>query len=336
MNSKKNIIRLLVLFFVIIIIGTSGYMLIEKYSFLEALFMTIITISTVGYGTVKDLSDAGIIFTISLIFSSFITVALIVQNFSRYITDGELTKRLKIRKIKRMMKNIENHVIVCGYGLNGSHAVQELVNANEKVVVIDNKAHIKDDAEAHHINAIFLTGDARNEEVLCEAKIKNAKAVISALHLDADNLYVVLTAKELNPKLKIITRAAEDSAERKLRRAGADHVILPDSVGGVRMAKLVFEPGVIEFLSHIVSQSGIKVNLVEISCEDIKPEFFGKSIYELDIRKKSGANIIGMKLPDGQYVFNPGASETIREGIKLFVLGTPQQVSYFKNIIEEH
>lgn len=309
-------------------------MIIEHYSFIDALFMTVITITTVGYGTVKKLTEIGTMFTIFLIIASFITVALIVQNFSRYISDGELSKRLKIRKIKKMMKNTENHVIICGYGLNGSHAAIELLNVGEKVVVIDKNVDITENAEIHGVKAIFINGDARNEEVLIEAKIHNAKALITALHLDADNLYVVLTARELNPDLKIISRAAEDSAERKLRRAGADFVILPDSVGGIRMAKLVFEPGVIEFLEHIVAKSGISVNLVEIDCKDIKAELFGKSLSELDIRKKSGANIIGFKKPNGEFIFNPTSDQKIVEGVKLFVLGTPKQVSYFQNIVE--
>ncbi|MBN2663063.1 MAG: NAD-binding protein [Bacteroidales bacterium] len=336
MNSKTNIIKLIFLFAFIVVIGTSGYMIIEQYNFIDALFMTVITITTVGYGTIKKLSETGTIFTIFLIIASFITVALIVQNFSRYISDGELLRRLKTRKIKKMMKNTENHVIVCGYGLNGSHAAIELLKAKEKVVVIDKNINVTEDAEIHGVKAIFINGDARNEEVLIEAKIDKAKALITALHLDADNLYVVLTAKELNPDLRIISRASEDSAERKLRRAGADFVILPDSVGGIRMAKLVFEPGVIEFLEHIVAKSGISVNLVEIDCKDIKSTLFGKTLTELDIRKRSGANIVGIKKPDGEFIFNPTSDQKIVEGVKLFVLGTPEQVEYFQNLVEEH
>lgn len=336
MNSKQNIIKLTFLFVLLIVVGTSGYMIIEDYSFIDALFMTVITITTVGYGTLKQLSSTGTLFTIFLIIASFLTVAMIVQNFSRYITEGELSKRLKIRKLKKKMRNLDNHVIVCGYGLNGSHATIELLNAKEKVVVIDKNVEITEDAENHGIYATFLIGDARNEEILLEAKIHKAKALITALHIDADNLYVVLTARELNPNLKIISRAVEDSAERKLRRAGADFVILPDSVGGIRMAKLVFEPGVIEFLEHIVAKSGISVNLVEIDCKDIKNSLFGRSLSELDIRRKSGANIIGIKHANGEYIFNPTSDQKIKKGVKLFVLGTPEQVEYFQEIVEEH
>ncbi|MEA3452044.1 MAG: NAD-binding protein, partial [Bacteroidota bacterium] len=315
MNLKKNIIKLLLFINFIIIIGTSGYMIIESFSFIDALFMTIITISTVGYGTVNKLSDAGILFTIFIIISSVFAITLMLENFSRYISQGEYSKHLKIRKTKKMMRNIENHVIVCGYGLNGSHAAKELLHEHDKVVVIDINNEIIDNAKLHGVDAIFINGDARDEEVLIEAKIDKAKALITALKVDADNLYVVLSAREINPNLKIISRAAEDSAERKLRRAGADHVILPDSVGGIRMAKLVSEAEVIEFLEYIVAKSGISVNLVEIDCKDLKPAFIGKTLKELDIRKKSGANIIGIKHSDGEYIFNPASNVTIQKGV---------------------
>jgi len=311
-------------------------MIIENYSFIDALFMTIITISTVGYSTIGKLSELGIIFTIILIISSIIAVALIVQNFSRYISDGNILTRLRIRKTKKMMRKIENHVIVCGYGQNGSHAAMELIHGNQKVVVLDRSQKIIDDAQLHDIDAIFIHGDATHEEFLLEAKVEKAKALITSLKNDADNLYVVLSARELNPDIKIVSKAVEISAERKLRRAGADHVILPDSVGGIRMAKLVFEPEVIEFLEFIVAKSGISVNLVEIDCQDLKDSFIGKSISELDIRRKSGANIIGIKQSDGEYIFNPTSDEKIMKGVKLFVLGTPKQVDYFKDIVEEH
>ena len=334
-SRRTNINKLLFLFLLVIMIGTIGFMLIEKYTFLQALFMTIITISTVGYGTIRELSDKGMIFTIILIVTSFIIVGFIVQSITQYISEGELKKDLKIRKFKRAMKNLENHVIVCGYGLNGSHAVQELISQNEKVVIIDNKIDIED-IDLPEDKYILVKGDAKKEEVLEEAKIHTAKALIAALATDADNLFVVLTARELNPKLKIVSRASEDTSDHKLKIAGADFVILPDSVGGVRMAKLITQPDVIEFLENILAKSGIDVNLIEVNCSDIAPELLGKSIYELDIRKKSGANIIGMKLKDGTYIFNPSAELKIDKGSKLFILGTPEQVDVFKKITKEN
>lgn len=337
-NSKKTkntVKKLLLIFLILIIIGTIGYVLIEGYSFIDALFMTIITISTVGYGTIKQLSDSGIVFTIFLIIASFITVGLIVHNFSRYISDGELAKNLRIRKRKRMMKNIENHTIICGFGRNGSHAATELLENNQQIVVIDDNEKIIQYGVEHFENIAFVKGDARDDEFLEMANIKKAKSIIITLPVDADNLFIVITARQLNPNIKIISRASEDKTERKLRRAGADYVILPDSVGGTRMGKLVFQPEIIEFLEHIIVKSGISVTLTEIHCSDLPKKFIGKSVYDLDIRKKSGANIIGMKFNDGTYNFNPSADIKITKNSILFILGTPEQINLMQKIYIE-
>ncbi len=331
----SNIRRVLFLFLILILTGTSGYMLIENYKFTEALFMTVITITTVGYGTIRELSDIGIIFTIILIVTSFVLVGFAVQNLSKYITEGDFRKDLKQRKFNRMIKNTKNHVIVCGYGLNGSHAVQELINSDETVVVIDQYFKNADSVSSQNPKIIFITGDARDEHVLLQAKIREAKALIAALKIDADNLFVVLTARELNPNLKIISRAVDDSSDHKLKRAGADYVILPDSVGGIRMAKLVSEPDVIEFLENIMAKSGIDVNLTQIECNDLPYKFLGRSLSELNIRRKSGANIIGMKLQDGTYIFNPGGDYKLEKKSKLFILGTPQQIDVLKQMLLE-
>lgn len=332
-KERTNIKILIILFFLVIIIGITGYMLIEKHSFIDALFMTIITISTVGYSTIHKLSDTGIIFTIFLILTSFVIIGFIVQKTTRFIYDGEMKLQIKNRKRKRIMKNFNNHVIVCGYGLNGSHAAAELLQHNEQIVVIDIDENVIENNEYEdNDNIIFVKGDAKKEDVLYYAKIDKAKALISALSDDAGNLFVVLTARDINTNLRIISRASEDTSDHKLRIAGANSVILPDSVGGVRMAKLVTEPDVIEFLENLLAKSGKTVNIVEINCSEINPNLLGKSIYELEVRKKSGANIIGMKRLDGEYYFNPGAEFIIEKGDKLFVLGTPTQVEDFKKI----
>lgn len=330
-RQKSHILILILLFFGVILFGTFGYIIIEDYSFIEALFMSIITISTVGYSTINKLSENGIIFTIILITSSFIIIGFIVQSLTRYITDGEIKKRIQNRKRNKIMKNTENHVIVCGFGLNGSHAVYELLRNNEKVVIIDISEEI-DEFNFDEKNVIFIRGDAKKEEILNDAKISKAKALITALSNDAENLFVVLTARELNPKLKIISRANEDSSDHKLRIAGADNVILPDSVGGVRMAKLVTEPNVIEFLENILAKSGISVQLIEIDCEDLNSNLIGRSISQLNVRRKTGANIIGMKKKDGTYIFNPSADLVMEATDKLFIIGTPEQVEIFKKI----
>ncbi len=311
-------------------------MVIEGYSFLEALFMTIITVSTVGYGVVKPLSETGIFFTTLLIIFSFVILAVVVENIASYFLDEDLRKLIKYRRMRKTLQKISGHVIVCGYGRNGRHAVEELLLHDETVVVIEQKHNVIVENELEHNDDIYLIeGDATNEETLLAANVKQAKALITTLPIDADNVFVVLTAREFNPDMLIISRASDDRSESKLRRAGANYVILPDSVGGHRMGKLVSQPEVIEFLDYLMLKSGETVNLEKISCDELPKEYIDKTLAELDVRRRTGANVVGIKMPDGQYIFNPSPDIKIRRNSVLFVLGTPQQVAKLKQILKE-
>ncbi len=334
-RKQRKLIYSVVVLFVLIIAGVLGYMLIEGYSFIEALFMTIITISTVGYGVVKPLSEAGILFSTFLIIFSLILIAIIIENFVSTLLDEEVQRMIKNKKMRRKLQKLSDHVIVCGYGRNGRHAVEELLLHNEKVVVIELKPEIIVDNELDTNEKIYtIHGDATNEETLLSANIKAAKALITTLPNDSDNVFVVLTAREFNPDILIISRASDDRSESKLRRAGANYVILPDSVGGHRMGKLVSQPEVIEFLDYLMLKSGETVNLEQIYCNDLPPVYIDKTLAELDVRRRSGANVIGIKLPDGRYIFNPGPDVKIQKNSILFVIGTPKQIAQLKEILK--
>ncbi len=335
-KHERRIIFSLIVFFVVIVIGILGYMFIEGYSLREALYMTVITISTVGYGLVKPLSEFGTYFTVILIITSFIILAFVVQNLVSFLIDSDLRVYIKKRRMEKLVKKLKNHVIVCGYGKNGHHAVEELLLHNETVVVVEQQHNIIVEGEfLNRENLYFIEGDATVEEVLIAANIEKAKALITTLPTDADNVFVVLTARELNPKLTIISRANEERTDSKLRRAGADFVIMPDHVGGHRMGKLVSQPDVIEFLDYLMIKSGNTVNIEVIPCEQLPPEYMGKTIAELDIRKNTGANVIGIKQADGTFVFNPSPKEKIGTGTKLFVLGTPEQIKKLVEIYKQ-
>jgi len=335
---KKSLIPIifsLTLLLVIIAIGTIGYIVLEGYSFIDSLFMTFITISTVGFREVVPLSDTGKIFTIFLIIFSLGTFAYALSTFSKYIIDGVYNNLFQKNKIKKMIAKLENHVLVCGYGRNGKQAALELLDHNFNVVIIE-----KDDANIEKLKAekkfLFIKGDATQDEILHEANIKNAKALISALPNDADNLFVVLTARELNPKLKIISRASDDNSDVKLKRAGASNVIMSDKIGGQHMAKLVAQPDVLEFLEHILLQKSKDVALVEVSCENIADYFVDKSIREFDIRNASGANIVGLRKDSGQYILNPTPDVVLSANDKLFVLGNPNQILKLREILRKN
>jgi len=325
-GNVKTLSFALILMFVVIGVGTVGYMqLNEDYSLIDALYMTVITISTVGFKEVHDLTDNGKIFTILLILTSFGTFGYIVSAVTRFILDGVFRRNLKDYRVAKKMEKLSNHVIVCGFGRNGRQASLELIEHGEQVVVIDSK-----ESSIEEIRLIpdlmFVQGDATLEEVLTFANISKAKALITAIPDDAANVYVCLTARELNPDIRIISRSSKLQSDNKLKRAGANNVIMPDFLGGRRMAKLVAQPDVIEFVDKILLQSIKGVNLLEVSCAGLAECFVGKSILDLNIRNISGANIIGLKDNEGNYVYNPSPHIIVDQKFQLFVLGDSDQL----------
>lgn len=313
-------------------------MSIEKYTFIEATYMTIITISTVGFGSVRPLSERGMLFTTVLIISSLGFLGYFLTSITRVFVDGDYKKLIKKYMNNKKIRKLENHIIVCGLGRNGRQATIDLIDAGEKVVVIDNKAKtINQDINEgirNSKNFTFVNGDASHEESLFKANLPKAKAMITTLPNDAENLLIILTARDINTRMTIISRASDEHSYSKLKRAGADNVIMPDIVGGSRMAKLVSEPDIIEFLEMIMLREGVDVNLEEISCDDLASCFVSSTIADLDIRKKTGANIIGLKLGNGSYSFNPSGDIKLGKEDKLFVLGRNEQINKLKSLLE--
>jgi voltage-gated potassium channel len=314
----------------VLLTGILGYMGIEDYPLLDAIFMTVITVATVGYREVHELSDAGKIFTTLLIFFSIGTFAYAISVITRYVIEGEFQTYFKHYRVNKEIQKLDNHIIVCGYGRNGMQACAQLGSQDEKFVAIEMNPDIIASMRDEE-NILFIEGDATKDETLEEAGIEKAKALISALPDDASNVFVVLTARGINPNLKIISRASDEGSEIKLKRAGADNVIMPDKIGGTHMASLVVKPDVLEFLDFITERVNIK--LEEILFSKLPENMQNKSIKELEIRNRTGANIIGIKTAEGNYMINPSPDTIMKPGAKLFVLGTKDQVSKFKQII---
>ena len=305
--------------------GIAGYMLIEHYNLFDAFYMTIITVATVGYNEVHPLSDAGRLFTTFLIITSFGTFAYAVTSISRYVMDGEFNRYFKIYKVNESIKKLEDHVIICGYGRNGKQAAHVLKKHHKRFVVIEEKKDVITSLNQKHADLV-IQGDSTQDEVLLRAGILKAKALITTLPVDADNLFIVLSARSLNSKLTIISRASEENTDKKLKIAGADNVIMPDKIGGAHMASLVMQPDVMEFVDIITGQGGDNIRLEEITFENIAQKFRNKTIRELEIGSKSGANIIGFKTTNSEYIINPSADTKIIPDAKLFVLGTTEQI----------
>jgi voltage-gated potassium channel len=333
-ESIRNIYIAMSLLFGIILIGVSGFMVIEGFTFTDAFFMTIITIATVGFREVHPLSSTGMYFTAFLIIFSFGIFAYAVSTFTRYVIDGAIGHYYKNRRVKNKIQKLRDHVVICGFGRNGRQAVQELIDHHIKIVVVERDEQVAENI-ADNPDILFIHGDSTRDDVLSMCRLDRARALITTLPVDADNLFVVLTARELNPGVKIISRASNEHSDAKLKRAGATNIIMPDRIGGQRMAKLVTQPDVVEFLDFLMLQSSENVALEEVSCNKLNICFEGKAIRELDTRNDSGANIIGLKRPDNSYIINPLPETQISVNDKLFALGTRNQLTRFKKILVE-
>lgn len=319
------------LLLLIVCIGIGGFIFIEGYDFLEAFYMTTITVATVGFQEVRPLTNEGRLFTSFLIITSFGTFAYTVTSISKYIIDGEFRHYYKNYKLLTAIAKLDNHVIICGYGRNGRQAAHVLKKHDTRFVVVEQKKEIISTIN-HRYSELILEGDATLDETLLKAGIKKAKALITTLPIDADNVFIVLSARALNPNLTIISRASEDNSDKKLKIAGANNVIMPDKLGGAHMASLVMKPDVMEFVDFITGQGGDNIRLEEITFENLSAQYQNKTIRDLEIRNKSGANVIGFKTAIGDYVINPSADTVIIPDAKLFVLGTTEQINKLKEL----
>ncbi len=263
-NSLKHAYFTLGLLIVVLVTGSVGYTMLG-YTPSEAIYQTIITIATVGFEEVHPLDNRGMWFTSFLVIFSIGIFAYAVTTFTRFIVEGVFRNSYKDTKVKRKIEKLSGHVIICGYGRNGKQACIELREHNVPIVVIEQDADIIQ-LLRETPGMLYVEGDAADEEVLRTAHLESARALITTLPVDADNLFVVLSAKELNKTIKIISRASLENSDVKLKRAGATNVIMPDKIGGQRMAKLVAQPDIVEFIDVLLLQSIDSVVLEEISC----------------------------------------------------------------------
>lgn len=304
--------------------GTVGYMAIEDFSFSDAFYMTIITVTTVGFQEVHPLSSYGKWFTAFLIVTSFSTFAYALTSITKNFLSGQYRQYFKVYKVNAQIQKLQDHVIICGYGRNGIQAAKSLEAHGKKFVIVESDQEILN--ELHNQQMLFVKGDATDEETLLEAGIKEASALITTLPKDADNVFVSLTAKDLNSQITLISRATDESAERKLKRAGVDNVIMPERVGGMHMASLVVTPDVYEFLDRISVIGSDEINLEEITFTNIPDDCKFKTLQHLSDHYHTGSLIIGYKTPQGEYVVNPALSRPVEEGAKIFVLGKADQI----------
>jgi len=310
----------------IFIIGTIGYHNIEGWSLAESLYMTAITLSTIGYGDFYPVTDGGRFFTVFFVIFGVGTMLYTVGLLTETMVEARFQSLMGRGKVEKMINKLNNHYIICGCGRIGFLICKELMAEKVPFVVIDNNPDIIQKIESEGF--IYYKGDAAQDKTLIAAGIKRAKGIVCALPTDPENLYVILTAKELNPDIYILSRSEEIESEHRLLRAGADRVMSPYTLGGMRMAMAITKPAMLDFIEITTRRQSLELRMEELSIHE-GSHFVGKSLEESEIRQQYGLIIIAVKKDTGQMIFNPMANYVIAIGDKLISLGEDKDVSRF-------
>lgn len=304
---------------VVLAAGTLGYVLIEDWSFFDALYMTVTTVTTVGYREVGPLSPAGRGFTLILIICGVGTLFYVLGNLARLLIEGEFRAVLGHYRAEAKVKMLEQHYIVCGYGRMGRHVCKELQAKPLPFVVIDKNPNVL--AGLAEAGVLAIEGDATQDDVLMQAGIARAKGLVSVVTTDVENLYIVLTARGLNKNLYIVARAGEEGSEQKLLRAGANLVSSPYLIGGMQVAQALIRPAVVDFLDLATKSEHLDLQMEEFLIEDAR--FDGRTPCDCGVEEDRGLIIVAVRRGSGKMEFNPGARVLLSQGDKLIVLGTP-------------
>ncbi len=318
MPPRRSLRHALFALLALLLVGAMGYMAIARMSFIDALYMTVITLTTVGFREVEPLDTAGKLFTIALLIVGFGTVLYSASLVARELIEGSIQQALGRRKVQRQIAHMSGHYIVCGFGRMGRIVCKELEAKPVPFVVIERDPERIPDLEAEHYP--FVAGDATEDQVLVEAGIGRAHGLVAALSKDADNVYVVLTARELGPELLIVARAEDERSERKLLHAGATRVVSPYTIGGHRMAHALLRPAVLDVIDLATHYRSIELQIEEVTvpkggfCE-------GQTLLKSGLRDQLWLIVIAIKKPAGEMLFNPRADESIHAGDRLVLMG---------------
>lgn len=325
MNSslKTRLLYSLSIAILLFIISTIGYRWLENFSWQEAIYMTIITLSTVGFGEVHPLSPAGQVFTTVVIVMGVIIIAVFFGTLTEYIIAGELTGTIKKRRTMRKIKNMNDHYIVCGFGRVGEQVAMELQNLGFGCVVIDQDQSATEICEKKGL--VFIRGDATENETLRQAGIDKAKGLVAVLDSDAANVFVVLSARSLNPNLKIVGRSTGDESEEKLRMAGADRVVSPYSMAGYRIVNQLTRPHVTYFLDIAMRSKGLDLWLDEIQIAP-QSELVSMSMGAANVRSRTGANILSILRGSDNHVIDWSPELCFEANDMLIVVGNPDEL----------
>ena len=326
---RKRLVLSAALIALIVSFGTIGYMVIEEWDFIDSLYMTIITLTTVGFKEVHDLSLSGRIFTIVLLIGGVGTVFYTLGIGAKIIVEGELQEVYGRRRLEKKLKDLRDHYIVCGYGRMGKIVARELKHEKLKYAVIEKNEVILDSDEKNE--TLIIQGDATRDDLLKRVGIEHAKCLISVLPTDAENLYVVLSARGLKPDLLIVARAGEEGSEQKLLRAGADRVVSPYHIGGLRMAHSVLKPAVVDFIEFATKSGNIDLQIEEITIQE-GSQLVNHSLDECGIGRDLGIIIVAIKQKTGEMKFNPTFRTAIQVGDTLIAVGETSKLAVLEKM----
>ena len=340
MNNEKRktffikIFRTTLILIFLLATGIFGYMQIENASFVDAFYMTIISISTTGLYTGPELSITGKIFTSFLIVVGIIMFVQCINILATAVINDYFNSVFRKRRIYNMIKDLKNHIIICGCGELGIEIVKEMMSKKQDCVVIDRKSEIKNNLDAINFSGVFLEGDAAHDDILEKAGITRARCLISCMDDDAQNVFTVLTARELNKSLHILSRCISPSSKSKLIRAGANKIILPNYLGAKRMAALALRPEISNFLDTLIfdeNNSDIRIENITISANSF---LSGKTLSELKLPARTGVIIVAIKNTGGAEFFNPAHNTIVNEYDMLIVLGPEKNIQKVYELIE--
>ncbi len=299
-------------------VGTVGFVIVDGYPWFDAFYMTVITVFTIGYSEIRPLSQAGRVFNVCLIMFGGVMFLGAVGAFTQTLIELELNQYFGKRRVRNLVEQLKGHYIICGYGRVGRGAADELKNAGVPFVVIDNSGDRVERAIKQGLVAVV--GDCTRDETLRGAGIERAYGLIATLRTDADNLFLILSARALNPNLHLTARVSEEEAEQKMRRAGADAVFAPYTITGARMAQALLRPHVHQFIDFTTRNSDLNVGIEQVAVAK-SSRFGGKTLEQAGLRRDFGIVVLAIKKADGKMMLNPPADATIVEGDFLIVMG---------------
>jgi voltage-gated potassium channel len=337
-NVPKKLQHIAIAMLAVVAIGTVGFKVTggERTSFLDALYMTAITISTVGYGDVIGLDDKpfGKIFAIVFVFLGTGTVAYLFTTLAAYIIEGELKRVFRRRKMDKRIEKMKNHYIVCGIGMVGLYIAHELYQTNRPLVAIDSDEGRLDDLKTHNIDIDMVVGDATENEILEKAMVHTARGLFATTNSDNDNIVIVLTAKQLNPGLKIISRCTDTKNMDKLKRAGADAVVALNYIGGMRMASEMLRPHVTSFLDKMLREGDSPLRVEEVHIPKQSP-YVGKTVNDMNLESMGNILLIAARKADGDWIYNPKPAMAIEGEMSLIILGTTEEREVLQTLVSE-